>query len=179
MPLIEIAALRLQPSFSSNVPESFASTWVHACHQATKAANGVPFQLYQNPADKDLYYLFGGWKTGQDHINFLSTPDAVTLAKSIGQYMTVDTVRHIDGDVDILDGAAGRPKKLRVEAYKVPTNMALDWEANWNAHQGGSGGWDLSGEVQQQHKAFKWLRRPIAIKLLAAKTKLVAGLGSG
>ncbi len=158
MPLIEIATVRLHPTFSSNLPDSFTSIWKHACHLATQAANGVPFQLYHAipQADQELYYLVGGWETGADHINFLSTPDAVTQAKSIGQYMTVDIVRHIDGDIAALDqGAGGRPKKLRLAVYKVPESEVADWKSKWNVRQGGSGGWDLSTEVHNQHKAFR------------------------
>lgn len=162
MPLIEIATVRLQPSFSSNPPEAFTSTWTHACQLATKAANGVPFQLYHAapPADKDLYYLIGGWKAGEDHIAFLSTSDAVTLAKSIGAYMTVDVVRHIDGNIGALNlgDSAERPRRLRVKVYKVAESDVADWESRWIKEQhsvGGAGGWDLSAAVQKQHKAFR------------------------
>jgi hypothetical protein len=160
MPLIEIATVRLHPSFSSNVPDSFTATWTRACNLATKAANGVPFQLYHAvaPTDQDLYYLVGGWQSGDDHIKFLSTPDAVTLAKSIGQYMTVDVVRHIDGEVGGLGGTTGRPKKLTVRVYKIPESDVADWESKWNSSYqglGGAGGWDLSAVVQRQHKAFR------------------------
>ncbi|KIW65445.1 hypothetical protein PV04_07704 [Phialophora macrospora] len=160
MPLIEIATVRLHPSFSSNVPDSFTSTWIRACNLATEAANGVSFQLYHAVAstDQDLYYLVGGWQTGDDHIKFLSTPDAVTVAKSIGQYVTVDVVRHIDGDVGLLGSTAGRPKKLTVTVYKIPESDVADWESKWeSSHQGpgGAGGWDLSAVVQNQHRAFR------------------------
>lgn len=162
MPLIEIATVRLQPSFSSNPPEAFTSAWTHACQLATKAADGVAFQLYHAtpPTDKDLYYLIGGWKSGEDHIAFLTTPDAVTLAKSIGAYMTVDVVRHIDGDIGALNlGDSGeRPKRLRVRVYKVSQSDVTDWESRWNKDHyivDGAGGWDLSTVVQKQHKAFR------------------------
>jgi len=161
MPLLEIATVRLHPRFSSSPPEPFNATWTNACHLATKAANGVPFQLYHAlpPVDKDLYYLVGGWQTGEDHIAFLTTPDAVTLAKSIGQYMAADIVRHISGDIGGLKQEDGsRPKRLRVALYDVPEVKVADWEAKWKNSQGaasGSGGWDLSASVQKQHKAFR------------------------
>lgn len=161
MPLIEIATVRLRPSFSPNASDPFTSTWTHVCNLATKAANGVPFQLYQAvpPADTDLYYFVGGWQTSEDHIRFLSTADAMTLAKSIGQFMTVDVVRHIDGDMSAFDQRGeGRPKRLRVAVYMVPESEVGVWESRWKSscHSvGGSGGWDLSAEVQKQHKAFR------------------------
>jgi len=161
MPLLELATVRLQPSFSSNTPDSFNSTWTNACHLATKAAGGVPFQLYHAvpPADRDLYFLVGGWQSGEDHIRFISTPDAVTVAKSIGQYMTIDVVRHIDGDIGALGAGSGeaRPKKLRVVVYEVPESVVANWPSQWSSHKrtGGAGGWDLSAEVQKQHKAFR------------------------
>jgi hypothetical protein len=161
MPLIEIASVRLHPSLAFKLPDDFTSTWTYLCAEATKAASGVPFQLFHSTtsADKDLYHLIGGWNTGQDHINFLSTPDAVAMAKSVGQYMTVDTVRHVDGDIRALDSATGlgRPRKLRANIYKVPATKTASWMANWGARppKTGSGGWDMSGEVQKAHKAFK------------------------
>ncbi|OAP63372.1 hypothetical protein AYL99_02599 [Fonsecaea erecta] len=161
MSLIELATVRLHPSLSSGLPDAFTTTWVRACSLATSAANGVPFQLYKstNPTSKDLYYLIGGWQSGNDHIAFLSTPDAVTVAKSIGEYMSVDLVRHVDGDISALNQEdRGRPKKLRVSIYKVPESVVDDWAFKWNHSQlasAGAGGWDLSGAVQKQHKAFK------------------------
>ncbi|KIY03428.1 uncharacterized protein Z520_00119 [Fonsecaea multimorphosa CBS 102226] len=161
MPLIELASVRLHPSLSSSLPDSFTATWTRACGLATSAANGVPFQLYQSltPTSKDMYYLVGGWQSGDDHIAFLSTPDAVTLAKSIGEYMTVELVRHVDGDINALsqeDG--GKPKRLRVTTYKVPESRIEDWALKWNNSRhasAGAGGWDMSGAVQKQHRAFK------------------------
>ena len=161
MPLIEIATVRLRPSFSSNIPAAFDSTWTRACEGTTKAANGVPFRLYHAvpPADKELYYLVGGWQKGEDHIAFLSTPEALTLAKSIGEYMSADIVRHIDGDIGVFDHSdKGRPKKLRVGVYKVPELEMEEWESRWKSSHpspGGAGGWDMSAEVQHQHKAFR------------------------
>ncbi|KIW97474.1 uncharacterized protein Z519_01058 [Cladophialophora bantiana CBS 173.52] len=161
MPLIELAAVRLHPSVSSSLHDSFTATWTNACDLATSAANGVPFQLYHsiNPTSKDVYYLVGGWQSGNDHIAFLSTPDAVTLARGIGEYMTVDIVRHVDGDISALNkDRGGRPKGLRVTIYKVPESVADGWAAKWNNSQlagAGAGGWDTSGSVQKQHKAFK------------------------
>ncbi|KIW23386.1 uncharacterized protein PV07_11591 [Cladophialophora immunda] len=161
MPLIELATVRLHPSLSSNLTDSFTATWTRACGLATSAANGVPFQLYHSidPTTEDVYYLVGGWQSGDDHIAFLSTPDAVALAKSIGEYMTVALVRHVDGDISALgqeDG--GRPKRLRVTAYQVPESMIDNWALKWNNSpfaSTGAGGWDLSSSVQKQHKAFK------------------------
>ncbi|KIX03022.1 uncharacterized protein Z518_06572 [Rhinocladiella mackenziei CBS 650.93] len=160
MPLIEIATVRLRPEFSSELPPSFTETWSRALRLAGAAA-GIPFQLYQNDRDSDLYYLFGGWATGADHIAFLSTSSAVELAQAIGQYMTVDIVRHIDGDVRDLIGrqqTGDKLGRLKVGVYKVPNTMLDEWKHKWQlVHEGsdGVGGWDMSASVQTQHKAFR------------------------
>jgi hypothetical protein len=100
---------------------------------------------------------------------FLSTPKAVDLAKAIGQFMTVDIVRHVDGDIAALLGGAGatpsnRPQRLVVTTYKVPSASAsanIDgstWKEHWEkkTKDGASaGGWDESAAVQKQHQAFK------------------------
>ncbi|OCT49083.1 hypothetical protein CLCR_05178 [Cladophialophora carrionii] len=125
------------------------------------AANGVAFQLYHAvpPTGQDLYYLFGGWQSGDNHIKFLSTTDPVTLAKSIWRYMTVDVVRHIDGDIGALQSSTRvRPKKLRLGVYKVPASEVVDWQSRWQSSDIGAGDsaeWDLRAEVQKQHKAFR------------------------
>ncbi|EXJ67526.1 uncharacterized protein A1O5_09539 [Cladophialophora psammophila CBS 110553] len=161
MPLIELAAVRLHPSIAFGLPDSFIATWTNACNLATSAANGVPFQLYHSvtPTSKDVYYLVGGWQSGNDHIAFLSTPDAVTLARSIGEYMTVGIVRHVDGNISALyQDHGGRPRGLRATIYKVPESVVDNWATKWNNSRlaaAGAGGWDMSGSVQKQHKAFK------------------------
>ncbi|OAL36092.1 hypothetical protein AYO20_04506 [Fonsecaea nubica] len=161
MPLVELATVRLHPSLTSDLPDSFTATWTRACALATSAANGIPFQIYHStaPSSKDVYYLVGGWQSGDDHIAFLSTPDAVILAKSIGEYMTAELVQHIDGDIRVLNGGDGeRPKRLTVTTYKVPESMADNWALKWNNSRlagAGAGGWDMSVSVQKQHKAFK------------------------
>lgn len=160
MPLIEIATVRLQPSFSSAPPASFIATWARALQIASSRA-GVPFLLYRSTSDSDVYHMLGGWQKGEDHIAFLSTPDAVELAKSIGQYMTVDLVRHIDGDFTKLklgQGPGGKPGNVGVAIYSIPKPMADEWERKWHdrpARDTTSGGWDVSASVQKQHQAFR------------------------
>jgi hypothetical protein len=149
MPLVELATLRLLPSVTPG-ESSFTQLWERALRIASSAA-AVPFRLYQSG---DVYYFLGGWRTGADHIAFLSTPDAVELAREIGKVMTVDVVRHIEGDIAGL--ATTADPKLRVTRYQVPETKAAEWEKEWNALTGaGAGGWDASASVQKQHKAFK------------------------
>ncbi|KAK5190167.1 hypothetical protein LTR99_003537 [Exophiala xenobiotica] len=119
MPLIELATVRLHPSLSSSpspLPSSFSELWTK-CLDIASSASGIPFQLYHSSSpspstststssDAQLFYLLGGWQTADDHIAFLSTPQAVDLAKAIGQFMTVDIVRHMDGDIVSLLGGA-------------------------------------------------------------------------
>jgi len=154
MPLIELATLRLHPSLSSSPPPpSFSELWTK-CLEITSSASGIPFQLYRSTSDAQLFYLLGGWQTADDHIAFLSSSEAVDLAKAIGQFTTVDIVRHIDGDVALL--GANRPQRLVVTAYKVPSASAsIDaWKEQWKPKDG-AGGWDESAAVQKQHEAFK------------------------
>ncbi len=68
--------------------------------------------------------------------------------------MTVDIVRHIDGDIALL--GVNRSRRIVVTTYKVPsasTNIDA-WKEQWNTKDG-AGGWDESAAVQKQHKAFK------------------------
>jgi hypothetical protein len=161
MSLLELATVRLLPSHSPDKSKDFETTWSRACDLASKAANGLPFQLYRAVSSRDqgVYYFVGGWETDEDHIKFLSTPDAVTLAQGIGQYMTIDVVRHIEGNVRDLNlgSKEATPKRLRAVVYKVPEAQAADWVAKWNGvkRTGGSGGWDLSAVVQKKHKAYR------------------------
>jgi hypothetical protein len=182
MPLIELATVRLHPSLSSStspLPSSFSELWTK-CLDIASSASGIPFQLYHSSSpststssDAQLFYLLGGWQTADDHIAFLSHPKAVDLAKAIGQFMTVDIVRHIDGDIAALLGGAeaaattsNRPQRLVVTTYKVPSASAsanIDsstWKEQWekktkDGANAGGGGWDESAAVQKQHQAFK------------------------
>ncbi|KAK7890691.1 hypothetical protein LTR67_007900 [Exophiala xenobiotica] len=178
MPLIELATVRLHPSLSSSpspLPSSFSELWTK-CLDIASSASGIPFQLYHSSSpspstststssDAQLFYLLGGWQTADDHIAFLSTPKAVDLAKAIGQFMTVDIVRHVDGDIAALLGGAGatpsnRPQRLVVTTYKVPSaNIdSSTWKEHWEKKTkdgAGAGGWDESAAVQKQHQAFK------------------------
>ncbi|KAI1616536.1 hypothetical protein EDD36DRAFT_461418 [Exophiala viscosa] len=152
MSLIELATVRLKPHYTVPVSPSFTETWSHALHDVSSAA-GIPFHLYHSINDKSVYYLLGGWPTGADHISFLSTPGAVDLAKAIGQFMTVDIVRHISGDIAPF-GPRSEREFLRVSVYKVPIAHAGKWEREW-MRDGGAGGWDESATVQKQHAAFR------------------------
>jgi hypothetical protein len=175
MPLIELATVGLHPSLSSSpspLPSSFSELWTK-CLDIASSASGIPFQLYHSSSSAaasdgaQIFYLLGGWQTTDDHIAFLSTPQAVDLAKAIGQFMTVDIVRHIDGDIAALLGGAGadtsdRPQRLVVTTYKVPTASANIDSSTWKGHWekktkdgAGAGGWDESAAVQKQHQAFK------------------------
>jgi len=156
MPLLELATVRLHPQHTPTaLPSGFTPSWSRAVELATQAASGIPFQLYHSTTSPSVYYLVGGWHSGSEHIAFLSTPDAVALAKSIGEYMTVDIVQHVDGDVSRL-GERQRPSRLKVSVYKVPLASEQAWESTFASnHVAGAGGWDVSAEVQQQHKAFR------------------------
>ena len=157
MPLIEVATVHLHSTLGSEIPASFTQTWEHAVHLATTAA-GIPFRLYQLTSDSKTYCLFGGWRTKADHVGFLSTSDAIELAKSIGRYMTVENVRHIEGDIGGLKGwdqSSTTNPKLKVEIYKVLDAEAGTWERNWPSSRFGAGGWDASASVQKRHKAFR------------------------
>ncbi|KAJ9640584.1 hypothetical protein H2204_003212 [Knufia peltigerae] len=115
----------------------------------TKA--GTPFQLYRSTSDATIYYLVGGWRTADEHIAFLSSPQAVEFAKAIGQYVSAEIVQHIEGDIDTL--GAVRPKRLRVTLAKLHESEAIRWENQWKSRKG-AGGWDRSASVQKDHQAF-------------------------
>lgn len=166
MPLIELATVRLQPSQTIPPPPAFTQTWTQALH-AVSAAAGIPFQLYRSTTDDTVYVLVGGWRTGAEHVTFLSTPAAVDLARAIGEFMTVDIVRHIAGDITPL--GYPRPDRLRVTIRKIPDALVKKWEednrrppyaharrSEDNHHSPhGVGGWDESASVQKHHQAFR------------------------
>lgn len=152
MPLIELATVRLQPSQPIPPPPSFTQTWTQALHAVSSAA-GIPFQLYRSTTDAAVYMLIGAWRTGAEHVAFLSTPAAVDLARAIGQFMTVDIVRHIAGDIAPLEDP--RPERLRVAVYKVPEALVKKWEDDNSHTPRGVGGWDESASVQKHHQAFR------------------------
>ncbi|KAL6246732.1 hypothetical protein RBB50_006039 [Rhinocladiella similis] len=136
MPQIELATLRLRPSIPT-ATSSFNDLW-HSVLEIMTSKAGTLFQWYRSTADATVHYLLSGWRTADEHIAFLSTAQAVELAQAIGQYVSVDIVRHIEGDIDAL--GAARPKRLRVTLAKLHDSETREWENQWKPKEGAGSG---------------------------------------
>ena len=165
--VLEIVHLRLHAAGSSfplarlptpDLPSSFLDIWRQICSSAANAG-GHCFRLFRSINDPADFYFVGGWDDPAVHAKLIARSRDSLLAARLGKWMEHLSVRHIKGDVDVLDKFEDSVKlKAAIREWDVTVDGENPFEGSKFWTKGTclcAAGWDVSEEVQSEYEEFE------------------------